>query len=127
MTLYVVIYALFGILSMALLAHILWYPQFMLGAAGDRIQSVRAREVAGEFVPEMATRRQGSCPICGVDSVAVKNPDGSILVPCLQCNGNGVPGTACSECNTTIPARISCRECGSSTTVMSHFSRSDAW
>ena len=55
MTLYVVIYALFGILSMALLTHILWYPQFMLGAAEDRIQSVRAREVAGEFVPEKST------------------------------------------------------------------------
>ena len=127
MTLYVVIYALFGILSMALLTHILWYPQFMLGAAEDRIQSVRAREVAGEFVPEKSTRRQGSCPICGADSVAVRNQDGSIQVPCSKCDGNGTPGTACSECETIIPARISCRECGSSTTVMSHFSRSDAW
>ena len=112
---------------MALLTHILWYPQFMLGAAEDRIQSVRAREVAGEFVPEKSTRRQGSCPICGADSVAVRNQDGSIQAPCSKCDGNGTPGTACSECETIIPARISCRECGSSTTVMSHFSRSDAW
>lgn len=127
MTLYVVIYALFGIISMALLVHVLWYPQFMLGAAGDRIQSVRAREVAGEFVPKKASRSQGSCPICSADSVAVRNQDGSIQVPCSNCEGNGAPGTACAECNTIIPARISCRECGSSTTVMSHFSRSEAW
>ena len=127
MTLYVVIYALFGIISMALLVHVLWYPQFMLGAAGDRIQSVRAREVAGEFVPKKASRSQGSCPICSADSVAVRNQEGSIQVPCSNCEGNGAPGTACAECNTIIPARISCRECGSSTTVMSHFSRSEAW
>ena len=127
MTLYVVIYALFGIISMALLVHVLWYPQFMLGAAGDRIQSVRAREVAGEFVPKKASRSQGSCPICSADSVAVRSQDGSIQVPCSNCEGNGSPGTACTECNTIIPARISCRECGSSTTVMSHFSRSEAW
>ena len=127
MTLYVVIYALFGIISMALLVHVLWYPQFMLGAAGDRIQSVRAREVAGEFVPKNASRSQGTCPICSADSVAVRNQDGSIQVPCSNCEGNGAPGTACAECNTIIPARISCRECGSSTTVMSHFSRSEAW
>ncbi|MED5231772.1 MAG: hypothetical protein VYB30_05360 [Candidatus Thermoplasmatota archaeon] len=127
MTLYVVIYALFGIFAMTLLVHVLWYPQFMLGAAGDKIQSVRAREVAGEFVPQKSNRRQGSCPICGVDSVAVRNQDGSIQVPCSQCEGNGSPGTTCAECNAIIPARISCRECGSSTTVMSHFSRSEAW
>ena len=127
MTLYVVIYALFGIISMALLVHVLWYPQFMLGAAGDRIQSVRAREVAGEFVPKKASRSQGSCPICSADSVAVRSQDGSIQVPCSNCEGNGAPGTACAECNTIIPARISCRECGSSTTVISHFSRSEAW
>ena len=127
MTLYVVIYAFFGIISMALLVHVLWYPQFMLGAAGDRIQSVRAREVAGEFVPKKARRSQGTCPICSADSVAVRNQDGSIQVPCSNCEGNGAPGTACAECNTIIPARISCRECGSSTTVMSHFSRSEAW
>ena len=127
MTLYVVIYALFGIISTALLVHVLWYPQFMLGAAGDRIQSVRAREVAGEFIPKKASRSQGSCPICSADSVAVRNQDGSIRVPCSNCEGNGAPGTACAECNTIIPARISCRECGSSTTVMSHFSRSEAW
>ena len=127
MTLYVVIYALFGIISMALLVHVLWYPQFMLGAAGDRIQSVRAREVAGEFVPKKASRSQGTCPICSADSVAVRNQDGSIQVPCSNCEGNGAPCTACAECNTIIPARISCMECGSSTTVMSHFSRSEAW
>ena len=127
MTLYVVIYAFFGIISMALLVHVLWYPQFMLGAAGDRIQSVRAREVAGEFVPKKASRSQGTCPICSADSVAVRNQEGSIQVPCSNCEGNGAPGTACAECNTIIPARISCRECGSSTTVMSHFSRSEAW
>ena len=60
----------------------------MLGAAEDRIQSVRAR-VAGEFVPEKSTRRQGSCPICGADSVAVRNQDGSIQYLATKCDGNG--------------------------------------
>ena len=127
MTLYIAMYVIFGILSLAIWVHVLWYPQFMLGAAEDRIQSVRAREVAGEFVPVKSDRRQGACPICGIDSAAVKNKDGSIEIPCPDCDGNGAPGAACANCNATIPARISCRGCGSSTTVISHFSRAEAW
>ena len=127
MTIYVVLYALFGILTIAVWVHVLWYPEFMLGAAGDRIQSVRAREVSGEFVPVKSDKRQGSCPICNAESVAVRTQDGSIVLPCTECEGDGKPGAACSSCNNIIPARVTCSECGSSTTVMSHFSRSEAW
>lgn len=127
MTGFAVLHVFFGILSIAVWTHVLWYPQFMLGAAGDRIQSVRAREVAGEAIPVTLERRQGACPICSVETAAIKHQDGSIEVPCSECDGGGEPGTACSECNATIPARISCSGCGSSTTVISHFSRSEAW
>ena len=127
MTGFIVMHVFFGILSVGLWTHVLWYPQFMLGASGDRIQSVRAREVAGDSVPSSVDRRQGSCPICGVETSAIRHEGGSIEVPCGQCDGGGMPGTACAECGSTLPARISCHDCGSSTTVISHFSRSEAW
>ncbi len=127
MTAFIALYVFFGILSVAMWTHVLWYPQFMLGAAGDRIQSVRAREVAGEVVPVKNDRRQGSCPICGVETAAIRHEDSSIEVPCNECDGGGAPGTACSECEAILPTRITCRDCGSSTTVISHFTRSEAW
>ena len=127
MTGFAALYVFLGILSIVFWTHVLWYPQFMLGAAGDRIQSVRAREVSGEAIPATLERRQGACPICSNDTAAIKHRDGSIEVPCSECDGGGEPGTACSECNATIPARISCSGCGSSTTVISHFSSSEAW
>ena len=127
MTGFIVMHVFFGILAIGVWTHVLWYPQFMLGAAGDRIQSVRAREVAGEAVPVSRDRRQGSCPICGVETAAIRHEDGSLEVPCGECEGGGAPGTTCGDCGTTLPARISCHDCGSSTTVISHFSRSEAW
>lgn len=127
MTAFIALYAFAGIVAIAVWTHILWYPQFMLGAAGDRIQSVRAREVAGEAVPVSRDRRQGACPICSVETAALRHEDGTIEVPCNDCDGGGAPGTACSDCDATLPARISCHSCGSSTTVISHFSRSEAW
>ncbi len=97
MTGFAVLHVFFGILSIAVWTHVLWYPQFMLGAAGDRIQSVRAREVAGEAIPVTLERRQGACPICSVETAAIKHQDGSIEVPCSECDDGGEPGTACSE------------------------------
>ena len=53
----VAMFVVTGFLSAGFLMHILWFPQFMLGAVEDRIQSVRAREVAGE-VPEASPKAE---------------------------------------------------------------------
>ncbi|HJO42650.1 MAG TPA: hypothetical protein QF508_04515 [Candidatus Thalassarchaeaceae archaeon] len=129
MTLFVAMHVISGIAAILLLIHILWYPQFMLGSSGDRIQSTRAREVAGEYIPRTTKNSQGICPICNVETPALKLLDGSYEVPCAteSCQNVGVPGTSCVECNAMIPSRITCQKCGSSTTIVSHFSRSEAW
>ena len=129
MTLFVTLHVLSGIAAIAVWTHVLWYPQFMLGASADRIQSIRAREVAGEIVPQASKRRQGRCPICDVDTAAVKHADGIIEVPCGAegCDGRGMPGAACPDCEALLPTRIGCLSCGSNTTVASHFTRAEAW
>ncbi|HJM30003.1 MAG TPA: hypothetical protein QF529_02885 [Candidatus Thalassarchaeaceae archaeon] len=129
MTLFVAIHVLSGILAIAFWTHILWYPEFMLGKAGDRIQSVRAREVAGDGMPQPKSSAQGLCPICNIETAAIKNSDGTYEIPCnsLDCKGRGRPGTPCNICEVVFPTRISCSKCGSSTTVISHFTRADAW
>jgi hypothetical protein len=123
------IYLICNMISIFLLIHIIWYPQFMLGAAGDRIQSVRAREVSGELNINSIVKIQGICPICDEETSATRHPNGEITVPCneLQCNGIGKPGTICEECDMTLPSRIECKSCNSSTTISSHFNRQDAW
>ena len=54
----VAMFVVTGFLSAAFLMHVLWYPQFMLGGAEDRIQSVRAREVAGEEIGRASCRER---------------------------------------------------------------------
>jgi hypothetical protein len=117
-----------GFLAAAFLMHVLWYPQFMLGGAEDRIQSVRAREVAGEAPETVAKAEQGKCPICGGSTPAVRHESGRVEVPCsADCSGLGKPGTSCPECDTVLPIRIECPSCSSNTTIVSHFSRPEAW
>ena len=117
-----------GFLAAAFLMHVLWYPQFMLGGAEDRIQSVRAREVAGEAPEPTAKAEQGKCPICGGSTPAVRHESGRIEVSCsAECSGLGKPGTPCPECDAVLPIRIECPSCSSNTTIVSHFSRPEAW
>jgi len=117
-----------GFLAAAFLMHVLWYPQFMLGGAEDRIQSVRAREVAGEAPEPTVKAEQGKCPICSGSTPAVRHESGRIEVPCsAECSGLGKPGTPCPECNAVLPIRIECPSCSSNTTIVSHFSRPEAW
>jgi len=124
----VAMFVVTGFLSAAFLMHVLWYPQFMLGGAEDRIQSVRAREVAGEAPEPVARAEQGKCPICSGPTPAVRHENGRIEVPCSEkCSGLGKPGTACPECDAVLPIRIECPSCSSNTTIVSHFSRPEAW
>lgn len=123
------IYLICSVASTFLLIHILWYPQFMLGAAGDRIQSVRAREASGEMNVISKEKIQGICPICKEETPATRHPSGQITVHCQQfkCDGQGKPGTTCSICEMTLPSRMECNNCKSNTTISSHFDRQDAW
>jgi hypothetical protein len=123
------IYVLTNILAIGIFIHILWYPQFMLGGAGERIQSVRAREVSEDYTRAAPKKRQGICPICSSDTPVIQHPSGLIEVPCsqLDCNGRGKPGTTCVDCDMTFPTRIACSSCSSNTTITSHFTRQDAW
>tara|TARA_B100000900_G_scaffold379376_1_gene364239 strand:- start:2169 stop:3299 length:1131 start_codon:yes stop_codon:yes gene_type:complete len=122
------LYLICSIISIFLLIHIIWYPQFMLGAAEDRIQSVRAREVSGEINYKSTMEIQGICPICKEETAAIQKTNGQITVPCeYNCGGVGAPGSVCGECEMTIPTRINCANCKSNTTISSHFSRQDAW
>jgi len=121
-------YALTGILSMVVFLNILWFPQFMLGGAEDRIQTFRAREVAGEDVSQISDE-QGKCPVCNQETAAKRSAKRGILVPCAseECLGKGQPGANCDKCETRIPTRVVCPNCGSSTPVGSHFGRVEAW
>jgi hypothetical protein len=123
------LYLICNIASIFLLIHIIWYPQFMLGAAGDRIQSVRAREVSGELNIISKEKKQGICPICKEETPAIQYPSGEVTVLCqqYQCEGMGRPGTGCQKCDMTLPTRIECGKCKSNTTIASHFGRQDAW
>ena len=123
------LYLICSIISVFLLIHIIWYPQFMLGAAGDRIQSTRAREVSGELNIASKENIQGMCPICKEDTPVIQHPSGKITINCVQfkCEGTGTPGTICQDCDMTLPTRIECGNCKSNTTITSHFDRQDAW
>ncbi len=123
------LYLICNIASIFLLIHIILYPQFMLGAAGDRIQSVRAREVSGELNIISKEKKQGICPICKEETPAIQYPSGEVTVLCqqYQCEGMGRPGTGCQKCDMTLPTRIECGKCKSNTTIASHFGRQDAW
>ncbi len=123
------LYLICSIISVFLLIHIIWYPQFMLGAAGDRIQSTRAREVSGELNIASKENIQGMCPICKEDTPVIQHPSGKITINCVQfkCEGTGAPGTICQDCDMTLPTRIECGNCKSNTTITSHFDRQDAW
>ncbi|MBC64946.1 MAG: hypothetical protein CMB15_04895 [Euryarchaeota archaeon] len=122
------LYLVCSIISIFFLIHIIWYPQFMLGAAEDRIQSVRAREVSGEIDYKSTKDVQGICPICKEETAAIQKANGKITIPCeYNCGGVGTPGSICKECEMTLPTRINCANCNSNTIISSHFSRQDAW
>ncbi len=118
-----------GVVSYFFLLHILWYPHFMLGGGDHQIWSSRAREVAGQSNVSVARSIQGSCPVCGGETPVTKRPSGRIEVRCSNsdCSGQGKPGDACVKCADILPSRVVCPSCSSNTTVVSHFSKAEAW
>ncbi|MAS80760.1 MAG: hypothetical protein CMA28_03990 [Euryarchaeota archaeon] len=124
----VILHVLTGLFSSGLLLTIIWFPEFMLGSTGVRIQSTRAREVAGETIQQRKSE-QGKCPVCNNQTSATMEATGGISVPCSKegCVGKGAAGSNCELCETKIPSRIVCVNCGSSTPVGSHFGRVEAW
>jgi len=125
----ILLYVISGTLSMLLLLVIIWFPHFMLGSAEERIQSVRAREVAGETVKKKPTVIQGRCPICNIETSAKKYSSGKIEITCIEsdCNGKGNIGEKCEKCEKIMPTRIECRSCNSNTPVESHFGDEETW
>ena len=124
----VILHVITGLLSSGLLLTIIWFPEFMLGSTGVRIQSTRAREVAGETIQQRKSE-QGKCPVCNQKTSAVMESTGEISIPCLKegCVGKGAAGSTCEMCETKFPSRIVCENCGYSTPVGSHFGRVEAW
>jgi hypothetical protein len=117
-----------GFIGVVLFLAIVWFPQFMLGDSEERIQTYRAREVAGEVVSKIRDE-QGKCPVCNQQTTALKSREGEINTPCDKagCIGKGVPGSECEKCNSRISTRVVCANCGTSTPVRSHFGRVEVW
>ena len=124
----VIVHILTGLLSSGLLLSIIWFPEFMLGSSGVRIQSTRAREVAGEAIQQRKSEH-GKCPVCNHQTSATMESAGGISIPCSKgsCAGRGPTGSKCKLCEAKIPSRIVCVNCGSNTPVGSHFGRVEAW
>ena len=123
------LYVISGVVSFFLLMHIVWYPHFMLGGGDHTIQSSRAREVAGVSSATRVEALQGLYTACGAETPVIKKAGGNIEVHCSdsECTGWGAPGESCSSCNRILPLRLKCEKCGSSSSVTSHFIKTDAW
>ncbi|MDP6099292.1 MAG: hypothetical protein QF566_03850 [Candidatus Thalassarchaeaceae archaeon] len=126
-----VMYFITGTVSVLALLHLLWYPQMMLGATGQEIESHRSREVSrkmrGEDSEELGQR--GKCPSCGADSPVTRLPTGLLEVICMteECDGVGAPGERCADCSTLFPNRITCVGCETSAPLSDHLSDDEAW
>ena len=124
----VIVHVISGLVASFLLLSIVWLPEFMLGASEARIQTSRAREVAGEAVVRKRIE-QGKCPVCNQQTSATMGESGAVSVPCSVegCLGKGEPGSNCDDCESRISSRVVCSNCGSNTPVGSHFGRVEVW
>jgi hypothetical protein len=126
-----VLYFVTGVASIFTLLHLLWFPQMMLGAAGEVIESDRAREVSRGLRGEdsVVTRQRGSCPACGEVTAVSRLATGELEVTCGDdsCDGIGSPGARCPACSKVLPTRVSCESCGTSAPVIDHLADEDAW
>jgi hypothetical protein len=126
-----ILYVLTGVASVFTLLHVLWFPQMMLGGAGEAIESDRAREVSrGLRGEETAVARQrGACPACGEVTAVSRLATGEIEVTCADgsCDGIGRPAARCPACAKVLPSRVACESCGTSAPVIDHLADEDAW
>ena len=131
MGIYRVLYFISGILCVWSLIHLLWYPQMMLGATGQEIESDRAREVSRKLrgEGEKVEGQHGECPSCGSNTPVTRLSTGVIEVACAtdECHGVGAPGERCDDCSLVFPNRITCEGCGSSAPISNHLPDQEAW
>ena len=113
-----------GLISFALLMHVSWYPQFMMGSSGGSIQSRLARVVSEGIGSEKIEVEIGTCPDCGVTSSASREGDGWIVVSCRteNCEGRGIVGKECGYCGVEYTGLLACGSCGATSNVEDHFS-----
>ena len=124
------LYIFFGILSIAGICILLWYPQLMLGTGEIEIKSKRAREIDDmQLVEETWKSEIGKCPECNHPSSVSRGKDGLPHVKCEteKCNGEGAINSKCKKCNLKFPQRIECENCGVSSPALKHLSDQEAW
>ena len=121
---FVILHIISGLVSFALLTHVSWYPQFMMGSSSGGIQSKLARMVSEGIGSERIEVEIGICPDCGVTSSASKESDGSIIVPCRteNCEGRGLIGAECEYCGVEYVGLVTCGSCGATSNAEDHFS-----
>jgi hypothetical protein len=126
-----ILYFLTGVASIFTLLHVLWFPQMMLGEAGETIESDRAREVSRGLRGEdsVVARQRGSCPSCSAVTAVSRLATGELEVTCSSesCDGIGKPSTRCPACAKVLPTRVACESCGTSAPVIDHLADEDAW
>jgi hypothetical protein len=121
---FVALHIMSGLISFALLMHVSWYPQFMMGSSGGSIQSRLARVVSEGIGSEKIEVEIGTCPDCGVTSSASREGDGWIVVSCRteNCEGRGIVGKECGYCGVEYTGLLACGSCGATSNVEDHFS-----
>ena len=121
---FIALHIMSGLISFALLIHVCWYPQFMMGSSSGGIQSKLARMVSEGIGSEKIELEIGICPDCGVTSSVSRESDGSIIVSCRteNCEGRGLVGTGCEYCGIEHAGSVACGSCGATSNVEDHFS-----
>lgn len=132
-----IIHAITGIIIIAGMMHILWFPQLMLGTGTTKVISKRAREASadsqGEWdlpqKPATVKPVSGICPECRKASPIRRSESGEALVPCPRedCEGEGSPKGDCNRCKSAITSRWTCESCGVNSPVLDHLPDKEAW
>ncbi len=122
-------YIFFGIISVAGMCILLWYPQFLLGSGEIKIKSKRAREIDDLEITMNFFPEQGKCPECNHHSSVSRDTEGlpKIKCPTENCQGEGTINTKCNLCSEKLPSRVICTNCGVSSPALKHLSDQEAW
>ena len=111
------------------MVHLLWFPQLMLGTAGETIETDASRKVARLARGEATDTARGRCPSCEAIQSIWRDAQGAVQIDCAVdgCTGHGEPGGACTVCETPIPTRHTCTTCGASAPTLDHLPDVEAW